>query len=77
MRVGHRSVARWQGKREKSTVFFKHLTNIPKWLIAQKKSGKKTIGTENSFRKSSPSPTVSPAPPSPARLFPLLFGIRD
>lgn len=30
-----------RGNEKNQLFFFKHLTNIPKWLIAQKKSGKK------------------------------------
>lgn len=63
--MGHRGVARWQGKRGKSTVFFKHLTNIPKWLIAQKKSGEKNDPNRELVPQVSPLADRFPSPAEP------------
>lgn len=50
-------------------LFSKHLTNIPKWLVAQKKSEGKLIRTKNTFR----SPSPSPQPPHPREALPVCF----
>lgn len=56
--------------------FFKRLTNIPKWLVAQKKSEGK--GYEPRMHSATlPLAETSPVPPGPATLRSPLFAIRD